>query len=162
LASPILIHFLPQNYIGVVNLIPACMLFPVFYTISETTVVGINISRKTKHSIVITVLPLITNVLLSIALVPIYGAGGAAVSVASAFLFYLILRTEMSRKLWQKFKVGKLYITVVLMLVTSAYPSLLQETLPWWTNILLIFFILILYKSRLTNAFSDFRTLKNA
>jgi len=160
--SPLLSYLLPESYDEVVNLLPACMLFPVFYTISETTVVGMNIARKTSYSILITLLPLALNMLLSLLLVPEFGAGGAAVSVALAFFLYLILRTEISRFLWRKFPVYKLYMVSLLLLINAAWPAFTRESPPWWIGILSITLISIIYKTRYLNIQTDFRTLKNA
>jgi O-antigen/teichoic acid export membrane protein len=160
--SPLFSYLLPESYYGIIILMPACMLFPVFYTLSETTVVGMNIARKTSYSIVVTILPLALNILLSIMLVPQYGAGGAAVSVALAFFLYLVLRTEISRHLWRQFSVHKLYTVSLLLMINAAWPALTQEALPWWASISSLGLISIIYKKRYLNIPTDFRTLRNA
>ncbi|WP_340680421.1 oligosaccharide flippase family protein [Paraglaciecola sp.] len=160
--SPLLCYLLPESYDSIINLIPACMLFPVFYTISETTVVGMNIARKTSYSILVTLLPLAVNILLSIWLVPQFGAGGAAVSVALAFFLYLILRTEISRFLWRKFPVYKLYMVSLLLIINAAWPALTQESLPWWVSVSSLALVSIIYKIRYLNIRTDFRKLQNA
>ena len=160
--SPLLLYLLPSTYVSVINLLPACMLFPIFYTISETTVVGLNISRKTSYSIIITLLPLALNILLSVLLVPKFGAGAAAVSVALAFFLYLILRTEASRLLWKPFPVYKIYIVSLLLIINASWPAITQNSLPWWVSLSSFVAISIMYKKRYSNISTDYRKLKNA
>ncbi|SFC52105.1 lipopolysaccharide biosynthesis protein [Pseudoalteromonas denitrificans] len=161
LTSPLLTFFLPTEYADVVFLLPACMLFPVFYTLSETTVVGMNVARKTNYSIIITILPLLLNFLLCYLLIPKYAAGGAAVAVASAFCLYMTLRTEISKWVWKKFHTTKLYLISVLLLLNAFWPALTMTVMPWYVNFICLLFVLILYKHRLFNVKNDITNLKS-
>jgi O-antigen/teichoic acid export membrane protein len=159
--SPILSYLLPKAYLPVIYLLPACMLFPVFYTLSETTVVGMNVARKTSYSILITIIPLLLNLLLSYLLIPIYGAAGAAVAVASAFFLYLVLRTEVSKKLWHSFATLELYITACILLFNGAWSALLAEHPPWYITFLSLACICFLYKKRYLNIKNDLKMLRD-
>jgi O-antigen/teichoic acid export membrane protein len=160
LLSPFLTLFLPPAYHDVIYLLPACMLFPLFYTLSETTVVGMNVARKTGYSIIVTLLPLALNLLLCYLLIPKYLAGGAAVAVSAAFLLYLLLRTEVSKKAWKKFNTAKLYTVALFLLLNALWPALTYSVLPWYVNIINLLVIMLLYRERLANVKQDIITIR--
>lgn len=159
--SPVLTLFLPDDYHDVIYLLPACMLFPVFYTLSETTVVGMNIARKTSYSIIVTLLPLALNLLLCYLLIPKYLAGGAAVAVSAAFALYLILRTEVSKRVWQKFNTKKLYAVTLFLLGNATWSALTYNVLPWYISLINLFIIMLLYRERLMTLKQDFTAIKS-
>ena len=161
LFSPVLTLFLPNAYYGVIYLLPACMLFPVFYTLSETTVVGMNVARKTGYSIVVTLLPLVLNLVLCYLLIPEYLAGGAAFAVSAAFLVYFLLRTEVSKKVWQKFNTTKLYVVALFLFLHASWSALTYSLLPWYVNIINLIVILLLYRERFTTLKQDIITIKS-
>ncbi|MFT5758745.1 MAG: O-antigen/teichoic acid export membrane protein [Alteromonadaceae bacterium] len=157
--SPLLTLFLPEAYAEVVYLLPACMLYPVFYTLSETTVVGMNIARKTNYSIVVTLFPLLLNILLCYILIPLYGAGGAAVAVATSFYLYLIIRTEISKHVWRSFNSSKLYVVSALLLLTAMVPALTKLDNLWPSNIVLLLIVFFVYWRRFRSMKLDLITL---
>lgn len=161
LISPVLALFLPPEYKSVIYLLPGCMLFPVFYTLSETTVVGMNVARKTNYSIIITILPLLLNIILCYVLIPKFSAGGAAISVASAFGLYLVLRTEVSKLVWKKFCTIKLYFVSVLLLANAVWPALTMKLTPWYISLGCLILIFITFKLRIVNAKQDLMNLKS-
>lgn len=161
LFSPLLTLFLPDAYHDVIYLLPACMLFPLFYTLSETTVVGMNVARKTGYSIIVTLLPLALNLVLCYLLIPEYLAGGAAVAVSAAFALYLLLRTEVSKKAWKKFNTTQLYIVALFLLINAAWPALTYSVLPWYVNIINLMVIILLYRERLTTLKQDITAIKS-
>ena len=73
-------------------LVPFLIFYPILYTISETTALGIAFSRKTILTLIITVTCAIMNGIGNAILVPLYGALGAAVSTAIAYLAFFWLR----------------------------------------------------------------------
>ncbi len=161
LFSPLLTLFLPPAYHDVIFLLPACMLFPLFYTLSETTVVGMNVARKTGYSIIITLFPLALNLLLCYLLIPKYLAGGAAVAVSTAFALYLLLRTEVSKKAWEKFNTTKLYTVTLFLLLNALWPALTYSALPWYVNIINLLVIMLLYRQRLGNIKQDINIIRS-
>lgn len=161
LFSPILTLFLPAAYHDVVYLLPACMLFPLFYTLSETTVVGMNIARKTSYSIIITIVPLVLNLLLCYLLIPIYLAGGAAVAVSISFALFFILRTEVSKKTWRKFYTTKLYVVSLFLLLNAIWPALTLTTVPWYVNIINLMIIAFIFKDRLISIKTDINIIRS-
>ena len=80
--------FLPKEYQAVEYLIVACASMPLFYLLSETTGVGIGITRRSKYSMLASVLAFLVNALLNYILIPNYGASGAALATVIAFLYF--------------------------------------------------------------------------
>lgn len=112
-------YFLPASYNGVQYILVCCMGYPLFYTLSETTVVGISIVRKSIYSMMASIIAVLFNIAGNYLLVPRYGAGGAAISTATAFWIFLILRTEFSCHLWRKMRRLKLYLMTGTVLILS-------------------------------------------
>ena len=110
LFSWILNFIIPNQYTQVQFLVIACLSYPLLYTLSETTVVGINISRNTSFAMLASVLALAINLLGNWLLIPKYGASGAAISSSIAFFAFFIFRTEFSSYLWRKIPKKSIYI----------------------------------------------------
>lgn len=112
-------HLLPPHYDSVKYLLVGAITPPLLYTLSEVTGVGIGISRRTLHTVWITLASLISNILLSLWLIPNMGAAGAVTANAIAYVLFFIGRTEASIHVWRKVYRSKLYIYVGI-LVTCA------------------------------------------
>lgn len=80
------------------------MLYPVMYTMSETTAVGIGFSRKTYYSIVVSAAACIVNIVCNFIFIPIWGGTGAAFATGISFIIFFWVRTLISRKVWWKFR----------------------------------------------------------
>ncbi len=100
---------LPARYLQVKYFVLCCIGEPLLYTLSEVTCVGIGITRRTMLSLWSTIVALTVNVAVSIWLVPKYGAAGAVVANAVAFLVFFIARTEASAYVWRSFPRARLY-----------------------------------------------------
>ncbi|WP_233169682.1 lipopolysaccharide biosynthesis protein, partial [Serratia sp. ASV30] len=109
LLSWVVDFFIPEVYGNVKFILLACLGYPLLYTLSETTVVGIGISKKTYYSMLASLFALGINFGLNYILVPCYGAAGAAVSTCMTFWFFLIFRTEFSILCWKKIPRIELY-----------------------------------------------------
>ena len=103
---------LPARYVQVKYLMLCCIGEPLLYTLSEVTCVGIGITRRSMLSLWSTVAALAANIALSVWLVPKYGAAGAVVANAIAFLAFFIARTEASAYIWRPFPRARLYAYV--------------------------------------------------
>lgn len=104
---------LPARYIQVKYLMLCCIGEPLLYTLSEVTCVGIGITRRSMLSLWSTIVGLVANVAISVWLVPTYGAAGAVVANAIAFLVFFIARTEASAYVWRPFPRARLYAFVI-------------------------------------------------
>ena len=80
ISSWVIDYILPEEYVQVKYILMCCMAQPLLYAMSEATVVGLNIQRKSMHAFGIAIIALICNALLSVILVPKFGAAGAAIS----------------------------------------------------------------------------------
>lgn len=117
LLSWVLPFFLPKEYVAIQYLITPCLLAPLFYTLSETTAIGIAIARKTSYSMFASIIAMLSNALGNYVMVPEMGALGAAVSTAVSFWIFYILRTELSRKVWRNIPCQKTYIIITVLLI---------------------------------------------
>ena len=102
-------YFLPSEYTQVPYLLVTCMGYPLLYTLSECTVVGIGVMKRTSLAMVSAVIALLVNLVGNYVLIPVFGAAGAAISTAISFFVFLVVRTEFSALVWQPIKRKKLY-----------------------------------------------------
>ncbi|MBS5938019.1 oligosaccharide flippase family protein [Clostridium sp.] len=120
----IIIILLGQKYEGAQFIFPFLVLMPIMYTISETTVLGINFSKKTKYHIYIAGFAAIFNIIGNLILVPRLGATGAAISTGLAYVVFFIFRTYFANKFYKiNFKFFKFGICVVFVYLLAAYSS---------------------------------------
>nr|QLL91048.1 O antigen flippase [Plesiomonas shigelloides] len=101
LLSWVVTLFLPANYVAVQWILVACLGAPLLYTLSETTAVGIGISRRSSFAMLATLVACAVNLLGNWLMVPYFGAAGAAVSTCISFWLFFVLRTEFSIYLWK-------------------------------------------------------------
>jgi O-antigen/teichoic acid export membrane protein len=100
---------LPPQYAAVKYLLLCAIVQPLLYTLSEITYIGVHITRRTMLTVWVTVAALCVNVILSISLVPSYGAAGAVVANAVAFFVFFAARTEVSAAVWRQFPRLRIY-----------------------------------------------------
>lgn len=129
LLSWIVSFILPPEYAQVQWILVACLAYPLFYTLSETTVVGIGIARKSVYAMLACVLALLVNVACNYILIPRYGAAGAASSTALAFWAFLVLRTEFAIHVWKVLPRAALYTFTFLCIIGAVLGALEQERL---------------------------------
>ena len=123
--SWILPYFLPKEYAAIQYLMTACLLGPLFYTLSETTAVGIAITRRSNLSMIASIGAMLVNLIGNYVLVPKMGAVGAAISTAISFWVFYILRTELSSMVWYKIPKAKSYLITTLILSVSIIDSVI-------------------------------------
>lgn len=139
----IIVLFLGKNYYLTSQIIPCLVFMPVMYTISETTVLGINFSKKTKYHILISMTVAIFNILGNIILVSRFGAKGAAISTGIAYILFFSLRTYFAKKLIDyNFKLKRLYCISILILIYSLYLSFYNKII---LNIIFGMLLLVLH-----------------
>ncbi len=145
----ILIIFLGKKYEGAQFIFPFLVLMPIMYTISETTVLGINFSKKTKYHIYIASFSAIFNVIGNIILVPKFGATGAAISTGLAYVVFFIFRTYFANKFYKiNFKFFKFGVCVFLVYILAAYSSKYKfNTTILLLTIINVFVILFAYRN---------------
>jgi len=121
---------------------------PIMYTISETTVMGINFKGKTKKHILIASVAAIINLLGNSFLVPIYGAKGAAISTGIAYVVFFGMRTYMSKKEYNvNYKLKTLAISTAIVYMFATYSSFHKFNMVIFLAFLISTFIVsVLYK----------------
>ncbi|CAI1799452.1 lipopolysaccharide biosynthesis protein [Serratia marcescens] len=124
-------YVLPKEYIDVKYVLIACLGAPLLYTLSETTAVGIGLSRKTLYSMFVSLVVLVVNITSNALLVPHFGAGGAAVSTCLAFWAFLILRTEFSIISWKTMPRFEMYFFTFLCLAGASVSALAGEKMKY-------------------------------
>lgn len=151
---------LPEKYYDVQWIVVACMSYPLLYTLSETTGVGIGISRKSVYALIAALTAFVLNTLLNFALVPTFTTKGAAISTCLSFFLYFFLKTEFSNHVWKTLprKLVYSYTTacVIGVLVTTFYGAdYFKLTLFYWMSLWIstVFFFrkeLLIIRSNLT------------
>lgn len=120
-------YIIPDEYKKVQYMLVACMAYPLFYTLSETTAIGIAITRKSGYSMLASFIAAFANLIGNYLIVPTHGAPGAAAVTATSFWIFLFVRTELSCFVWRKIRRVKLYISTLTCLLTSIGMSIYGE-----------------------------------
>lgn len=134
---------LPSEYFLIKYLIVPCLGIPLFYTLSETTVIGINITKKTGYAMAATMIALIVGVLLNYLLIPSFGAIGAAVASCWTFYIFFILRTEFSCLVWRAMPRIKIYLRTLVVTLLSSFMVLLGAE--YYNIFLALWFVVVIY-----------------
>lgn len=129
LFSWIVPFILPSEYKAVQWILVACLAYPLLYTLSETTVVGIGVARKSIYSMLACIIALMVNLICNFFLIPRFGAAGAASSTAFAFWVFLILRTEFAIRVWKPLPRVALYSFTFLAVVGAVIGALKKDLL---------------------------------
>ncbi|WP_104484433.1 oligosaccharide flippase family protein [Acinetobacter indicus] len=120
-------YFLPQQYSDIQYLITVCLLGPLLYTLSEITGIGIAVVKRTKFSMLCAIVAMLSSAILNYLLVPKFGAAGAAISTAIAFLIFFILRTIISALIWRKKMHIKVFLIMFILLFLTNINLFLEE-----------------------------------
>ena len=164
LCSWLLSYVLPEAYFEVQYLVVLCVGFPIFYTLSEATGVGINLSSKTKYNFYATSIGLICNVLLNTMLIPELGAKGASIATIVSFWAFFLVKTYFASRAWRKLTVNRVFllpsICVVLAVLHALFAAEHAAIISMFWALFLIINI-ILYKSVIHDLFIFFRNRKN-
>lgn len=141
LLSWVLILFLPSSYASVQWIVVSCIGYPLLYTLSESTVVGIGISRRSSFAMLAAVVAFVVNLVGNWLLIPSYGAAGAAVSTCASFWVFFILRTEFAIHLWKPIPRVLLYVYTTLSVTGAVVFTLWGAELGNW---MVLFWVLVL------------------
>ena len=93
------------------------MMFPLFYTLTEVTGIGLNVVKKTWLITAVNIAAFLLNFGLLYWLVPLLGARGAAMASATSFWVFMLIKTELSSRMWQKLPCRKIYTHTALCLI---------------------------------------------
>ena len=124
LFKDILAMFLGQSFRTAAYIMPCLIFNPIMYTLSETTVLGINFKKKTKWYMWIGLGSALFNIIGNVLLVPRYGPRGAALSTGLAYILFFALRTNISNHYYKvDYKLGKLYFITAITLLYAVMNS---------------------------------------
>lgn len=113
-AKDIVILFLGEKYRDAVYVFPFLAFMPIMYTVSETTVVGINFMKKSSYHVWISLASALVNIVLNFSLITKLGAKGAAISTGLAYMVFFALRTVLANKVYPiKFSLGRFSISII-------------------------------------------------
>ncbi|EJQ16997.1 hypothetical protein IE3_00315 [Bacillus cereus BAG3X2-1] len=143
LTKDLLITILSPEYSQAAIIVPFLLFFPIMNTVSSTTTLGIQFSRKTHYNIWISIIAAISNIILNFILVPNLGAIGASISTGISYIIFFWIRTLISRNLWYKFDLKYYFITILILLIGAIVNVYVKGFLVYIINIILIFIILI-------------------
>lgn len=143
LCSNLITLVLPEQYNLVQYIVLPALVAPLLYTLSETTVVGISISRKSHLSLYASCGAFCSALLFNYILTPKLGALGASISSSLSFLTFFVLRTEFSVIAWKSFPRKKVYLIVFLIVGLAITNALFQEEYNWIFKLIWLIFLLI-------------------
>ncbi|MGI2799438.1 lipopolysaccharide biosynthesis protein [Photobacterium damselae] len=158
---------LPAQYEKVGVLLIGCVSMPLMYLLSEATVIGIGISKKSWYSVLASLISFFVNCLLNIVLIPKFMATGAVISSVLSFLLFFTLRTEFSCYLWISIKRIKVYlnlisITIITIINISIELTPFVKNSLWVFQIILCLFVFHDNFINIKNEFLKFRIKKTA
>lgn len=139
--------FLGNGYDNVIYILPFLLFYPIFYTMSETTTLGISFSKKTFYNVIVSIIAMGSNLILNALLVPEYGAIGAASATGICYLVFFWTRTLISRNLWYKFDINRfIIITFILFISTLGNCIIKNDIIITVINIISLIIITVTYK----------------
>ncbi len=119
LCSWLVVYLLPSTYANVQYILVACMAYPLLYTLSEATGVGLGIARKSTYAMMASIIAVAVNFFGNYLLIPTFGAAGAAIATALAFWVFFFVRTELANRVWRRRPRVKLYGMTLICLAAS-------------------------------------------
>ena len=136
----VIMLFLGAEYRNTSKIFVFLLFVPVLYTVSETTCLGIEFSKKTIYTLWTTIISVVLNLVGNFLLIPKYGAEGAAITTCFSYVAWFWLRTLFSRRLWFKFGLVKYIINILLLLVFCMNMLLVNSKI---IELILLFIVII-------------------
>ena len=96
------------------------LLYPIMFTVSTVTRVGIYFKKKTYWFILISIVGACVDIVGNILLVPLLGAKGAAVSTGFSYIVLFLLYTYISKKLYPvNYHLAKFFISTFVFVIVA-------------------------------------------
>jgi O-antigen/teichoic acid export membrane protein len=145
--QPIIPNLVPSDYKNIVSYLPFLLLYPVFYTISESTGLGIAFKRRSNLNLWIALLVSIINISLCYILTKTFSALGASISIGLSYFIYFVFKTTVSRFVWYRFNINYLFLNSMFIIVVATINIIKLNFNTLWLNItILILYMLLNYK----------------
>lgn len=151
---------LGKSFIDSIYIFPFLLLFPVMYTMSESTAMGIGFMRRTSYNILISSIAAVVNVVLNYNLIPIYGGIGAAIATGISYVIFFWARTLISRSLWWKFPIGKYVIYTLVVIINCGVHTFLVGYIPYTISFISILLILGINLKDINEGIRVIKTIK--
>lgn len=152
---------LGDSFVEAIQIFPFLLLYPVMYTMSETTAMGIGFSRKTFYSIIVSGTACVANIALNYTMIPLWGGTGAAFATGIAFIVFFWARTLISRKLWWRFPIF-IYVLISIILIINCYVhTFFTGGLPYVISIVSIMLILLANMKNIIGVMKKVNQLSN-
>ena len=148
---------LGTNFARAVYIFPFIMLYPIMYTMSETTAVGISFARKTGYNILISSISAGTNIILNYLLIPDLGGVGAAVATGVSYLSFFWGRTLISRKIWYHFRIEKYLLYTIVILVNCGLHTFVLGWVPYAVSAVSLLLTVLINWKMAKNAYKIFK-----
>ncbi|NMH70525.1 oligosaccharide flippase family protein [Bacillus sp. RO3] len=121
----IIIMLLGDSYEDSSLMLSFLIFIPIMYTISETTVIGINFYKKVKWHVVIVTIACIVNIIGNWLLVPNFGGIGASISTGISYVLFFTLRTVISLHYYKvDYGLKKVYTSTAILVAFASYTLL--------------------------------------
>lgn len=151
---------LGSTYREAIYIMPFLLIYPIMYTVSEVTSLGISFSRKTIYNIIISATCGVINIIINYFLIPIYGGKGAALATGISYVVFFIMRTLISRKLWWKFSVTKYMYNLIIIVINCLIHTSFNGIVPYIISICSFILIGITSIKDIKNIVLKFKTEK--
>ncbi|WP_317942669.1 lipopolysaccharide biosynthesis protein [Carnobacterium maltaromaticum] len=141
-----IVWILSNEYKDVIYIVPFLLFYPIMYTLSETTGIGIAFSRKTKYNLYVSLSVMIINIISCTLIIPKYGAIGASIAIAISYISYFFIKTLVSRNVWFKFKLTYYLYVVFYLIIVATINIVIEQRYSVLVNLL---FLLVFVGSQL-------------
>lgn len=138
-------YVFPSSYSLVKYILVCCFAYPLFYTLSEVTVVGLHLVRKTFFVLIASCMALLINVILNVLLTPTLSITGAAIATAISFFALFVIRTELSIRQWRSFSRFKTYTIGVVIITLACLQALSNSNYIYWSFCWLAMLMVIVF-----------------
>ncbi|RJE83624.1 polysaccharide biosynthesis protein [Paenibacillus sp. 1011MAR3C5] len=162
MSKDLIILLLGNEYVEAGLMLSFLVFIPVMYTISETTVLGINFSKKVKWHVGIALVVCLCNIAGNYLLVPEYGGVGASISTGISYILFFTLRTFISLKYFKvNYELKKIYSSVLIVALYAGYVlfelRLLNQII---AGMISLFIITLIYRNFLIGEYKAYKRKK--
>lgn len=130
LQTPVFL-LLGEKFRGSVVFFPFLFLAPICYCLSETTGMGIGISKKTHWNSIVFLTSVLVNLGLCFLLIPAMGASGAAIASAMAAIVSLVFRTIVGERYYKAISNYRYVIYTIVLMLLASFGNLLLSDQPF-------------------------------
>lgn len=123
-AKDLIVFLLGEKYRHAAFILPFLMFYPIMYTISETTNCGIVFMKKSHANIWVALISFLVDLIACFLLVPKFGAIGAAIATALAYIVFYLARTIIANMYFKiETQMKKLMVICSLFFLLCLYGS---------------------------------------